>query len=433
MAAPGEQPTLPVVPATGDPSAPAPVDIGTPSAPGTPRAGRRRAKPKRRHTVATVVGAAMLALGLVTALGVVYEYRHLSGNLTVVDVTDDIVGERPDVVEVEGPKQPINLLIMGSDSRDCEGCNIDNLTGDGQRSDTTIFVHLSADREHAYGVSIPRDSMVDRPVCKSDGTVYPAASYQMWNTAFSLGGPACTISQFEHETGIKIDHYIVVNFEGFKGMVDAVGGVEVCIPETIDDRAHGIYLEAGTRKLEGQQALNYVRERYAVSGGSDIGRMKRQQAFIASMASAVLSANTLANPLRLVSFLDAATKSLTLDPGLGSLKKIAGLGYEFRGIGLDKVQFLTVPNGVDPNDPNRLVWLPSAQQVWDRLRSDQPLTKQLSAEAISAARVPGVTTSPDPSSGEDDTPTKNGDGTPSAQPSTSPEQAEQLRAAGLCA
>ena len=396
------------------------AEVATPVAAGA-RAGRRRAKPRRSHTVGRVLVATLVVLGMVSGLSVTYLYRHYSDNLTVLDIEDQLVGERPDKVEVAGPQEPLNVLVMGSDSRDGEGNNIDGLTGGGERSDTTLLLHLSADRERAYGVSIPRDSMVDRPACRTeDGTEIPAESYTMWNEAFQLAGPACTIQQFEELSGIRLDHFVVVDFEGFQGMVDAVGGVEVCIPETIDDRAHGIYLEAGTRKLEGIQALNYVRERYALSGGSDIGRMKRQQAFIASMASTVLSSDTLARPDRLLAFLEAATESLTLDEGLGNLVKIARLGYEFRGIGADKVQFMTIPNSVDPQDPNKLVWTEDAAGVWNALAEDEPLTKKLRSDVISAGKVPGSSSGDSGGSGGG-----NGGGNGLASD-------EALEAAGLC-
>jgi LCP family protein required for cell wall assembly len=352
---------------------------------------KRRGKVRKRHTVGKVVLATALALALATGLSVVFLYRHLNGNLNVVDVTAQLT-DRPDKVDVAGPQEPLNVLVMGSDNRDCDGCNIDDLTGGGQRSDTTILLHLSADRERAYGISIPRDLIVDRPDCESeDGKTIPGATHVMWNEAFSVGGPACTMQQVEQLTGIRLDHYVVVDFEGFRGMVDAIGGVEVCIPEPIVDPAHGINIEAGTRKLKGYQALNYVRERYVVGNGSDIGRMKRQQAFIASMAHQVVTAGTLARPDHLVGFLEAATSSLTVDKGLGNLWKIAKLGSEFKDIGLDNIQFITIPNIPDPEDPNRLVWQqPQASQVWRKIANDQPLTKRLSQDVISAGNVPGT-------------------------------------------
>ena len=395
-------------------------------------APKRRGRIRKRHTVAKVLLVSVVVLGMVTGLGVVFLYRHLNGNLTVLEINDAQLGPRPDKIAAAGPQEPLNILVMGSDSRDGAGNNIDGLTGGGERSDTTILLHLSADRESAYGVSVPRDSIVDRPDCVSDsGETIPGGTGVLWNEAFAVGGPACTVRQFEDLTGIRLDHFIKVDFEGFKGMVDAIGGVEVCIPETIDDRAHGIYLEAGTRKLEGQQALNYVRERYAVSGGSDIGRMKRQQAFIASMAHQVVSTGTLARPDRLLGFLEAATKSLYLDADLKSLGKIASLGYEFRGIGLDRIQFLTIPNLVDPTNPNRLVWAPSAKKVWRALAKDEPLTSRLATDVISAGNVPGGSKSGGSSSGS-----PSGSSSPGGQSTRSPSDeadAQALINAGLCA
>ncbi|MEZ5094029.1 LCP family protein [Nocardioides sp.] len=382
---------------------------------------KRRGKVKKRHTVARVLAVTTLALAMVTGLTVVYSFRHLSGNLNVADYSQDLQN-RPEKKKVEGPKEPLNILIMGTDTRQGEGNNIDNQAGEGG-SDTTILVHLSADREHAYGISIPRDSMVDRPAC--DKGAIPAASYQMWNAAFAIGGPACTIQQFEQLTGILVDHYVTVDFNGFQEMVDAVGGVEVCIPETIDDRSHGIYLEAGTREISGRQALSYVRQRYAVGDGSDIGRLKRQQAFVASMSNKVLSAGTLTSPTRLLGFLNAATKSLTVDPGLSNMGKIAKLGIEFRNINPSNIQFLTIPWTVDPSNPNR-VWAPEAKVVWRRIALDKPLTRRLTVDAISAARPPD---------GQEKTKNKkNKNGSASASPSATPtDQADQAAAAaGLC-
>jgi anionic cell wall polymer biosynthesis LytR-Cps2A-Psr (LCP) family protein len=201
-------------------------------------------------------------------------------------------------------------------------------------------------------------------------------------------------------------------------MVDAIGGVQVCIPEPgIQDPAHGINIPAGTRKLEGFQALNYVRERYVLGNGSDIGRMKRQQAFIAAMAHQVLSANTLARPDRLLKFLDASTKSLQLDEGLGSLVKIAQLGVEFKNIGLDKIQFITVPWQYDPEDPNRIRWLPESQQVWQAMINDKPLAPRFLDDAISAEHLPG---SPTPTPSDTASPSGSPTGTPTDDPTTDP-------------
>lgn len=401
--------------------------------------GKRRAKARTRHTVAKVLLSSLVALVLATGLSAAYLYRHLNGNLHVYDATQDMIGHRPAKV-VTGPKGPLNILVMGSDSRDCSGCDIDGLTKGGQRSDTTILLHLSADRKRAYGISIPRDSIVNRPACKTaSGSISPAASGQMWNAAFSVGGPACTMEQVEQLTGILIDHFVVVDFEGFKSMVDAIGGVQVCIPQTWDDRAHGIYLKAGTRKISGDQALQYVRIRHIPgTDGSDLGRIKRQQAFVGSMVNQVLSSNTLANPVKVVKFLNAATKSLTVDPGLKNLQKIAGLAEQFKGIGLNKIKFLTIPWEYDPADPNRVVWKPEAAQVWNAIKNDKALSRSLTAGSINVSNLPG-TSSPSPSSGASTSSSPgqspSGEASGSSTPSgsaTSIEDTTELERAGLC-
>ena len=407
---------------------------------------KRRAKVKKRHTVGRVLLVTSVVLALVTGLSTLYLYRHYNDNLDVIDVVAQLGVDRPEKKKVEGPKEPLNILVMGSDDRDAPGNNIDNLTGGGKRSDTTILLHLSADRSRAYGISIPRDSLVNRPEClDKELDPIPGATDAMWNEAFSVGGPACTIHQLEELTGIRVDHFIVVDFAGFRGMVDAIGGVQVCIPQPgIVDPAHGINIPAGTRKLEGFQALNYVRERYVLGNGSDVGRMKRQQAFIAAMAHQVLSADTLANPIRLVKFLEAATKSLQLDEGLGSLAKIAKLGVQFRGIGLDKIQFITVPWQYAPDDPNRIRWLPEAKQVWTSIINDKPIAPRFLDDAISAEQLPGSPT-PSPTPSDTASPSGSPSGSPTGTPSpsdsptssptdpTTEEEAETARENGLCA
>jgi len=411
---------------------------------GDPKAKpKRRGKVKKRHTVGRVLLVTCVVLALVTGLSTLYLYRHFNGNLDVINVEQQLGTDRPEKKKVEGPKEPLNILVMGSDDRDAPGNNIDNLTGGGKRSDTTILLHLSADRKRAYGVSIPRDSLVDRPQCFDDDMKpIPGATDAMWNEAFSVGGPACTVRQVEQLTGIPIDHFVVVDFAGFRGMVDAIGGVQVCIPEPgIQDASHGINIPAGTRKLVGYQALNYVRERYVLGNGSDIGRMKRQQAFIAAMAHQVISANTLANPAHLLRFLDAATKSLQVDEGLGNLVKLAKLGAEFRGIGLDNIQFITVPWQYAPEDPNRIRWLPAADQVWGALANDRPIPPRFLGDAINAEHLPGT---PTPSGTPTGSATGGPGGSPSGSPSDSPspsgptsqstaEAAEQAAENGLCA
>ena len=378
------------------------------------RVGRRRGRPRKRHTVAKVLVATFVALGMVTGLAVVFLYRHLNDNLTVLDPSAQL-SNRPDKRQGSLPEEPLNILVMGSDTREGEGNNIDGLTGSA-RSDTTILFHLSADRKRAYGISIPRDSLVTRPDCQTrSGDTIPGGTDQMWNVAFSLGGPACTIQQFEQLTGVYVDHFVVVDFQGFESMVNALGGVEVCIPEDIEDPAHGINIPAGTRELQGREALNYVRARYTLGDGSDIGRIKRQQAFIAAMSRKVISKNMLARLDRLVGFLNAATESLTVDPGLENVFEIAQMGLGFQHIGLDKIKFVTVPWEYDtrPGYEGRVVWRPEAARLWRRIADDKPLGRQLQD---------GVITADDPVHGK-----------PAGNKQASGQTAAEREAAGLCA
>ena len=392
-----------------------------------PDAPKRKGKAKKKHTIGKVVLASAVVLALATGLGVVYLYRHLNGNLDVVDVADQLT-DRPEKERVEGPQEPLNVLVMGSDDRDAEGNNIDNQAlGSSDRSDTTILMHLSADRKRAYGVSIPRDSLVTRPECTTeDGETIPGGTDVLWNEAFALGGPACTIQQFEQLTGVFVDHYVVVDFAGFEGMVDAIDGVPVCIPEDIVDPAHGINIPAGTREVVGREALNYVRARYTLGNGSDIGRIKRQQAFIAAMVNKVMSADTLARFDRLVGFLNAATKSLQVDPGLENVVKIARLGMGFQNIGMDNIQFVTVPwKYVGP----RVAWLPQAKDLWAKIAADEPLTRRLTDDAITAAEAPGASDSP--STGPDTPRASPGGGNETDEPTA--EEAAEAAENGLCA
>lgn len=392
---------------------------------GAGKGARRKGGTRRKHTILKVLLASVVVLALATTLGVVYLYRHLNGNLTVVNIEDQLT-DRPSKESIpDAPEEPLNILVMGSDTRDCEGCALDNETG-GNASDTTILFHLSADRERAYGVSIPRDTIVDRPECiADDGSTIPAAQDVMWNEAFSVGGPTCTVAQFEEITDVFVDHIVVVNFAGFEDMVDAIDGVPVCIPEDIVDPAHGINIPAGTREIEGREALNYVRARYTLGDGSDISRIKRQQAFIAAMAKKVISAGTLARVDRLVRFLNAATNSLTVDEDMENVVKIARIGVGFQGIGLDNIKFITAPNEYFPSDSEfrgRVYLLDAAKKMWDQLAADEALSPKFTGDAISAAKAPGK-------GGDGD---QAGDGRPK-DPDKAAEEAAEAEANGLCA
>jgi LCP family protein required for cell wall assembly len=328
---------------------------------------------KRRHPllrrVSLVIAVVMTVLLVGGGIAGFFIYRHLDSNITAVDVSQDLGTNRPSkITQAEDEKEPLNILIMGSDTRDGQGAGFG--PGSGARSDTTLLLHLPASRESATVVSIPRDSVVEIPDCKTDGGVYPAHTERI-NAAFSIGGPACTIKTVESLTGVFIDHYIIVDFRGFEAVVSALGGVDVCLAEPVNDVKSGLNLPAGISTVKGDQALAYVRTRYTIGNGSDIGRIDRQQAFISSVIDKARSSGTLLNPVKLVRFLDAATKSLTTDPELASLNEMRKLAQEVRAIPPKDITFVTTPWLVNPDDPNTIVWQqPKTNKIWKALRTD---------------------------------------------------------------
>lgn len=391
---------------------------------GGPKGGKRKRK-LHRHTVAKVITASLLSLALATGVSVVLVYNHWNANLDHIEV-DALLDNRPAKKEVEGPQEPLNILIMGSDTREGEGNGIDGEAGGGV-SDTTILVHLSADRDFAYGISIPRDTLIDRPDCKTeDGETLPAQSDAMWNAAYAAGGPACTIQQFEQSSGVRIDNYLVIDFNGFKNMVNALDGVEVCIPEDIYDPEHGITLEAGTREIRDDEALAYVRVRYTVGDGTDPNRIKRQQAFLGSMINKVLSAGTLARPDRLIGFGNALTDSIQTD--FDSVGQMADLAGTLQGIGASNVKFVTTPWVYSTAQPGRVEWTNEVEALWQLVINDQPLTRQFVDQSISAADDPEGSSSAtsDPSD-----PTQSADPSDDPSPSKGAKPSDGATSGGL--
>lgn len=269
----------------------------------------------------------------------------------------------------------------------------------------------------------------------NNGETVQGAEDVLFNTAFAVGGPQCTVQTVEKLTGVYIDHFLVLDFNGFKDMVNAVNGVEVCIPEDVRDPAHDIYLEAGTQTLDGQAALEYVRERTVLSPTGDIGRMKRQQAFIASMVKKVMSAGILSQPARVYDFLSAVTSSIKVDAELDSVAKLADLAMQFQDTGLAKIDFITVPIEPYPPDPNRLVWAEEAEQLWERIKLDRPLGRTFSDTSIEADDSVGTATG-EPSPEGSESPTEPSSPDEEAQSERAEQraqaQAEARRAAGLC-
>ncbi|WP_432008214.1 LCP family protein [Streptomyces parvus] len=301
-------------------------------------------------------------------------YKKLDGNITTdtgaVAELKAYEKERPTPVVVDAQ----NILLIGSDSRAGDNRKYGRDDGGSQRSDTTILLHLAADRKSATAVSIPRDLMVEIPSCRTADDKKTRERFTQFNSAFELGGTACTIRTVERMTGIRVDHHMVVDFNGFKDMVDAVDGVEICLKEPINDKDAHLELPAGRQTLNGEKALGYVRARKSLGNGSDTERMERQQQFLGALVNKMQSNGVLLNPTRLYPVLDAATKSLTTDPGLASLRDLYDLVRGMRDVPTEQVQFLTVPRQPYRNDPNRDELVePDAGDLFRQLREDKPV------------------------------------------------------------
>ncbi|WP_081795382.1 LCP family protein [Nocardioides sp. URHA0020] len=344
-----------------------------------------KATRSHRRTAWRVIIVAELVIALITGATVVFAYNHVNGRIRPG-------APIPHQIDPPPATSALNILVMGSDARDCDGCGIDSESGEGG-SDTTMLIHVADGRRSAYGISIPRDTLVDRPDCTVDGKTVPGAKDAQWNDAYALGGPTCTVEQLEALTGIYVNDYITVDFGGFKEMVDAVGGVEVCIPKDVDDEVANIHFDAGTQKLSGKQALKYVRERHSTAN-SDLGRMKRQQAFISSMLATVMSAGTLTRPDKLVSFASALAGSISTNPEIASAGKLVDLAGSLKGANLAHIRFVTAPTTDFPrDDPNwgRLQLTPEAESLWRKVKKDKPLGT-LAKGAISGKHPSGTKT-----------------------------------------
>ncbi|MFJ6136969.1 LCP family protein [Kitasatospora sp. NPDC092286] len=347
-------------------------------------AARNSRKPKRKVKKIAAWSVAGVLVVLAGTGGAIY-YK-LNGNIKSFDA-DAISTDRPPEAQADANgNKPVNILLIGSDSRAGKNSDLGGGNEGGARSDTTILLHVYADHKHAVGISIPRDALVTIPSCKlPNGKWSKEAPGQMFNSAFSVGNaetgnPACTQNTVEKLTGIRVDHTIEVNFEGFAAMTEAVGGVDVCLPNDIYEghinpklgRKGKVILPKGKQKVSGQKALDYVRLRHGVGDESDVGRMKRQQAFLGSLMAKVKSQGL--SPTTLLPLADAATKSMTVDPGLDSAKKLMDFALSMKDIDLHDVKFLTTPWRY--NGPRIDLVHPAVDNLWKTLQADRTIDGQ---------------------------------------------------------
>ena len=320
---------------------------------------------------------------LLTAAAGAFEYFRLNGNLRDLPLFGGIVGdagrERPDAFG----RTPINVLVIGSDTRaDSADCRLGGDCGPGQNADVDMVLHLSADRSHATVLSIPRDTVTDLPACRRPkGGVAPAHRGPV-NSTLQFG-PGCTVAAVHTLTGIPIDHFVMADFAGVVRLSDAVGGVPVCVDRNVYDPYSHLKLAKGSHALKGEAALEFLRSRHSFGDGSDLGRTDAQHLFLGALARRLRGSGSLTDPAGMLTLADAATKALTVDPGLASVTRLAGLADDVRKVPSARFGFATMPSIPDPGDRNRLIPGPGADHVFSMVAADVP------PHATDAARADG--------------------------------------------
>ncbi|MFD4553227.1 LCP family protein [Streptomyces sp. NPDC058469] len=352
-------------------------------------ASRRRVKQTRGGKRVLKISAISLSVLIMATAGVGWWfYEHLNGNINSVAIDDGAGGkEKADAFG----RTPINLLVMGSDARssatDCKlggGCSATGVqTGNGN-ADVEMVVHISADRSNATVMSIPRDTMTNVPACKDpDSSQSTPGYYGQINSALQYG-QECQVKTVHALTGITIDHFVQMDFSGVVKMSDAVGGVSVCVDADVYDTYSHLKLAKGTHTLKGNAALEFVRSRHGFGDGSDLGRTVSQHLFLSAMIRKFKSAGTLTDPTAVYNLADAATKALTVDTGLGTVKKLIGLATDLDKVPTKRMTFTTMQTGADPNNADRVVPATAAKSLFATIANDQSLTNSSGKKSAAA-------------------------------------------------
>lgn len=331
----------------------------------TDTAPKRRREPSRRRKIVRRLLLGVGVLVLVLGVGAAAAIWKLQGNIDTADLGTSIV-------EDDTPKGAMNILFIGSDSRDLGTSEYGKGTG-SQRSDALMLVHFAAGNKRIDAVQIPRDTLTDIPACKDTGSgSFAGGTNLMINSALD-GGPACSVRAVESLSNVRIDHFVQLDFDGFASMVNALGGVKVCLDEALVDPLAKLNLPAGEQKIKGKDALALARTRHAVGDGSDIGRLGHQQVVMSSIISQARSTSVLTRPDKLFRFLNALTSSITVDEGISSISELTGLAKRARAVPDSGITFVTMPNGAAPGDPNRVVKTDDADTIFTAVAKDKEM------------------------------------------------------------
>ncbi|WP_043678342.1 LCP family protein [Streptomyces xylophagus] len=329
------------------------------------------ARPGRKRRIGRWILLSLAVLVLAGAGTAYWLYSGIDGNIKHVDIDKAIGDDRPEKLPTSGQ----NILILGSDSRAGANAKLDDDKVAGARSDTVLVMHIPEGRKKAVAISIPRDTLVTRPECtRKNGSTVASAKRVMFNSIYSQVGPACVVKTVEQISGIRMDHYVEVDFAGFKDLVDAIGGVTVTVDEDIHDTVSGLNLTKGTHRLNGTESLKFVRTRYGIGDGSDLGRIGLQQQFMLALLTEIQKQDLLGSPVKAYKIADQLTAALTTDSDLASLTKLAEFGRSLKGINPSTMETIMLPVSYDRIDPNRVVAAqPQDSTLWKAIRTDSTI------------------------------------------------------------
>ncbi|BCL30151.1 LCP family protein [Streptomyces aurantiacus] len=372
--------------------------------PQEPLPGRRKGRPKKSKAKKILIwsGATMaFVLVGVSSAGYLY-YRHLNGNIT--SVSDDGAGTGG-----FSKDRAINVLVVGTDKRTGDGNDGYGDSGSPGHADTTVLLHVSKDRTNATAMSIPRDLITDIPDCpteQEDGStkVIPGTQNTRFNESLGQSGrtPSCTMRTVTALTGVKMDHFMIADFNAVKTLTSAVDGVEVCLAKDIDDQDSKLKLSEGKHTIQGEEALAFVRTRHSVGLGGDLSRIELQQQFLSALMRKLKSNDTLTSPTKMLKLAEAGTKALTVDSKISSITKLRDLGTELGKFPTKNLSFTTVPVADNPAEGKTKVTVvlqeEKARALFALIKDDVSLTavkqKAKKEKAALAARLKGTKADP---------------------------------------